>query len=99
MKRTAFAGLFITAALLASPVFAADDLCDANLQTIKDARTSASTNLSTDTKAELAKTENKAIAEKDKHTDAGTKECIALTTKAISELKLGGDGSDGAAAK
>ncbi|PWB34446.1 hypothetical protein DCO48_06980 [Pseudomonas sp. SDI] len=34
MKRTAISGLFITAALLASPVFAEDDLCAANLQKI-----------------------------------------------------------------
>lgn len=96
MKRTAFAGLFITAALLASPVFAADDLCGANLQTLKDARTSSSTNLSTDTKAELAKTETQAIAAQEK---GDTKECIELTTKAITALKNTGSGSDGGAAK
>jgi len=36
MKRTAISGLFIAAALLASPVFAAEDLCAANLQKISD---------------------------------------------------------------
>ncbi|BFT61174.1 hypothetical protein [Pseudomonas moorei] len=37
MKHSAIAGLFITAALLASPVFAADkDLCVANIQQISD---------------------------------------------------------------
>jgi hypothetical protein len=36
MKRTAIFGLFIAAALLVSPVFAADDDCAANLQELKD---------------------------------------------------------------
>ena len=43
MKRTALAGLFISAVMLASPVFAAetvpakDDLCAINLQSIENA--------------------------------------------------------------
>ena len=41
MKRTALAGLFVAAAMLASPVFAnepaKDDLCAINLQKINDA--------------------------------------------------------------
>lgn len=36
MKRTAITGLFLSAALLASPVFAAEDLCAINLQQIED---------------------------------------------------------------
>ncbi|EPN04256.1 hypothetical protein A259_23496, partial [Pseudomonas syringae pv. actinidiae ICMP 19070] len=32
MMRTALTGLFLSAALLASPVFAADDLCGANIK-------------------------------------------------------------------
>ena len=36
MKRTALAGLFMSAAMLASPVFAADnDLCTSKLQELK----------------------------------------------------------------
>lgn len=38
MKRSALAGLFVAAALLAPSVFAADDLCTVNLQKIKDAQ-------------------------------------------------------------
>ncbi|NBA96527.1 hypothetical protein [Pseudomonas sp. R5(2019)] len=34
--RSAISGLFIASVLLASPVFAADDNCDAKLQTLKD---------------------------------------------------------------
>lgn len=41
MKRTALAGLFICAAMLASPVFAADNnLCTAKLQELRDKVTS-----------------------------------------------------------
>ncbi|VVP00702.1 hypothetical protein PS838_02805 [Pseudomonas fluorescens] len=50
MKRTALAGLFISAAMLASPVFAADnDLCTSKLQELKNKVTSlpASSNSTT----------------------------------------------------
>lgn len=96
MKRTAITGLFLTAALMGSPVFAADDLCGANLQTLKDAQTSSSTNLSPDSKAELERTQEAAMKAKAAGDD---KECIALTTKAITELKTTGSGSEGGAAK
>ncbi|MFK3974733.1 hypothetical protein ACI2KS_28835 [Pseudomonas sp. NPDC087358] len=92
MKRTALTGLFLTAALLGSPVFAADDLCGANLQTLKDAHTSASTNLSAETKAELEETITAATAAQKAHDD---KKCIELTTKELTSLKTGGDGTDG----
>ncbi|MFK3799860.1 hypothetical protein [Pseudomonas sp. NPDC088444] len=96
MKHTALTGLFLTAALLGSPVFAADDLCGANLQTLKDAHTSTSTNLSADTKDELEKTLTAATAAQKAGDD---KKCIELTTKEITTLKTGGDGSDGGNAK
>jgi hypothetical protein len=92
MKRTALTGLFLTAALLGSPVFAADDLCDANLQALKDAQTSSGTNLSADMKMDVEKSEKEAMAAK----AAGKeKECIAITTKAITSLKNTGSGSEG----
>jgi len=96
MKRTALTGLFLTAALLGSPVFAADDLCGANLQTLKDAHTSTSTNMSADAKDELEKTLTSATAAQKAGDD---KKCIELTTKEITTLKTGGDGSDGGNAK
>jgi hypothetical protein len=96
MKRTALTGLFLTAALLGSPVFAADDLCGANIAALKNAQASTATNLGGDSKAELDKTiENATAAQK-----AGDeKKCISITTKAITELKTGGDGSDGGQSK
>ncbi|WP_268798025.1 hypothetical protein [Pseudomonas huanghezhanensis] len=93
MKRTALTGLFLTAALMGSPVFAADDLCGANLQALKDAHTSTSTNMSADSKDEMEKT----IASGEKAKAAGNeKECISITTKAITQLKTMGSGSEGA---
>ena len=83
MKRTAITGLFMTAALLASPVFAADDLCSGNLQKIDDQLTSLS-----------ATSEDLVKSVKDQADDAraaqaagNDKDCIALTTKALKDLE------------
>ncbi|WP_213880591.1 hypothetical protein [Pseudomonas sp. dw_358] len=93
MKRTLISGLFITAALLASPVFAAEDLCGANLQTLKDAHTSSNTNLSTEQLKGIKKTENQAMKA---HKAGDDKKCIEITTQAINSLKNTGSSSDGA---
>lgn len=93
MKRTAFTGLFLSAALLASPVFAAENLCDVNLQSIKDAQVSANSNLSPEVKASLEKTEADARAAKAANDE---KKCIELTDKAMTDLKKIGSGSEGA---
>ncbi|WP_426143187.1 hypothetical protein [Pseudomonas sp. DWP3-1-2] len=93
MKRTALTGLFLTAALLGSPVFAADDLCGANIKTLENAAASSNTNFSADSKAELQKTIEKA---KDAKQANNEKECIAITTKEITALKSIGSGSQGA---
>ena len=62
MKRTALAGLFVSAAMLASPVFAnepaKDDLCAINLQKINDAMATSgqtSENTSDDIKTGIEK--------------------------------------------
>lgn len=93
MKRTALTGLFLTAALLGSPAFAADDLCDSNLQTLKDAQVSSGTNLAADTKMSVEENEKKALAAK---AAGDEKKCIEITTKAITQLKQIGSGSEGA---
>ena len=93
MKRTALTGLFLTAALLGTPVFAADDLCGANLQTLKDAQASTNTNMSADSKKELEKTYSDAAAAK---APGDEKTCIEITTKQITALKNIGSGSEGA---
>ena len=82
MKRSALAGLFITAAMLASPVFAAEDLCAINLQKISDAKVSTG-EMPEDLKNTIDKAENEAKAAQ----AAGNKdECISLTTQAIQEI-------------
>ena len=95
MKRTALTGLFLTAALLASPVFAAEDLCGANLQTIKD-NLNSGTNLGEDQKMDLMETQKAAMAA---HAAGDDKKCIELTTKAIGDSDKtdagGGEGAGG----
>ncbi|WP_095105846.1 hypothetical protein [Pseudomonas sp. Irchel 3E20] len=82
MKRSALAGLFITAAMLASPVFAAEDLCAINLQKISDAKVSTG-EMPEDLKNTIDKAESEAKAAQ----AAGNKdECISLTTQAIQEI-------------
>lgn len=90
MKRTALAGLFVCATLLASPVFAEENLCDINLQKIDDAlatllATSENTNDDIHALVKTAK-EEKAAGK----TDA----CISTTTQALQRLQnltKGGD--------
>lgn len=84
MKHSAIAGLFITGALLASPVFAADkDLCAANLQTIKDFETSQpsiSENSEDNVKAAREKAEAAQKAGDDK-------ECVAITSNIVTKIQ------------
>jgi len=96
MKRTMITGLFITAALLASPVFAAEDLCGANLQTLKDAQASTDTNMGATAKSDLAKTIKSAQMAQKKHND---KKCIEITSEQIQSMRTTGSGSDGGGTK
>ncbi|MCU1720692.1 MULTISPECIES: hypothetical protein [Pseudomonas] len=83
MKRTVITGLFMSAALLASPVFAADDLCAANLQKIDDQAATLST-----TSENLAKSVKEQTDDARAAQAAGNdKDCIALTTKALKDLE------------
>ncbi|MBL0840772.1 hypothetical protein [Pseudomonas mediterranea] len=84
MKHTAFAGLFISAALLASPVFAAD-LCNDNLAKLRNDMVSTK-QLSESLKTELDADIRKAEQAHQKGTEEGTKDCIAITTQAIQKL-------------
>ncbi|MBM3108641.1 hypothetical protein H8F21_11570 [Pseudomonas sp. P66] len=91
MKRTAISGLFLTAALLASPVFAAEDLCALNLQKIDDA---------TATTGAMAESSGDEIKDQVKEAKAAqaagnTKDCIAITTKALDTLEKADKSSNG----
>ncbi|WP_397449914.1 hypothetical protein [Pseudomonas sp. NA-150] len=89
MKRTALTGLFLTAALLASPVFAADDLCTSNLQTIKDEI--AGGDQADETTMELKETQKAAMAA---HAKGDDKKCIELTSKALQDVDKEDSGGD-----
>ncbi|SDZ40372.1 hypothetical protein [Pseudomonas sp. NFIX28] len=94
MKRSVLLGLFVTASVLASPSFAGnqEDLCEANLQTIRDARTTIQ---SQDLKTNMEATMQQAQAAQAKNTEEGTKECIALTTRAIQTIQNSTKGEGG----
>ncbi|MHC8291802.1 hypothetical protein [Pseudomonas sp. LB3P58] len=80
MKRTALAGLFISAAMLASPVFAADnDLCTSKLQELKNKVTSLPTT-STNTTMEIKRLLSSAEASKASGDD---KKCVTEATQAL----------------
>ncbi|SFH43798.1 hypothetical protein [Pseudomonas sp. NFACC45] len=87
MKRTAFAGLFISAALLASPVFAAETtLCDTNLQKIDNNMTTAQ-KMSEGLKTEVTATVGQAKAEQATGTEKGIENCISLTNQVLQKLE------------
>ena len=81
MKRTALAGLFISAAMLASPVFAADnDLCTSKLQELKNKVTSLPAS-SNNTTMEIKRLMSSAEASKAAGDDT---KCVTEATKASS---------------
>ncbi|EJN36007.1 hypothetical protein PMI38_04230 [Pseudomonas sp. GM84] len=97
MKGTALSALFAAATLLASPAFAADDLCAANLQKINDSMTTAG---ATSEGLDKALTEH---VDKAKAAQAAgdDKQCIAITSKVLERLEKtekGGGSSGGSGA-
>ena len=97
MKRSAFAGLFICAAMLASPVFAATelpakgDLCAINLAKINDAMaTSGQTSENTDTNLQ-----NEIAKAKAYHESGKSKECIDVTSQVLQKLQNINKGGQG----
>ncbi|MBF6030723.1 hypothetical protein ICY20_23515 [Pseudomonas sp. P115] len=85
MKRSALAGLFITAAMLASPAFAAGDkdLCEINLTKINNAKTPLPTD-STGKSGEIDTAVSSAMAA---HAAGDDKKCIEITSKALQDLQ------------
>ncbi|WP_300728189.1 hypothetical protein [Pseudomonas sp.] len=90
MKRTALAGLFVCAAMLASPAFAEENLCDTNLKQIDNTLATlvaTSENTTDDIHALVKKAKDEKAAGK-------VEECISTTTQAIQRLQnltKGGD--------
>lgn len=91
MKGTALSALFAAATLLASPVFAADDLCALNMQKIKDQKvtTGASSEGLDDFLTKWMDDARTAQAKGD------TKTCIAITSKVLERLEKQEKGSSG----
>ncbi|MCO7515456.1 hypothetical protein NJF44_09935 [Pseudomonas guariconensis] len=89
MKGTALSALFAAATLLASPVFADEDLCTLNLQKIDD---NMATIGATSEGLDKAITEH---VDKAKAAQAAgdTKECIAITSKVLERMEKTDKGS------
>ncbi|MGY2292716.1 hypothetical protein ACW9H6_23315 [Pseudomonas sp. SDO528_S397] len=86
MKRSALAGLFVTAALLASPVFAAGndkDLCQINLDKINNGKAL----LATDTSGKSGEIDTAVSQAKAAHAAGDDKKCIEITAKAVQDLQ------------
>ena len=85
MKRTVFAGLLISAAMLGSPAFAADkDLCETNIQKIADFMATAPSvgeNSSDNLKTGLDKA-------KAAHAAGDDKECVAISSGVVSKIEV-----------
>lgn len=84
MKHSALAGMFITAALLASPVFAAEDLCTTNIQTLQDTvdkGLAVGENSLDNIQAALDKAKAAKAAGNDK-------DCIAISTGMLEKIQL-----------
>jgi len=92
MKRTAITGLFLSAALLASPVFAADkDLCTSNLQKIDDQMaTMGATSEGLDDALKQHVTDAKAA-----QAAGNDKDCITISAKVLSRLEKTDKGGNG----
>ncbi len=86
MKRSALAGLFITAAMLASPAFSAgktDDLCQINLDRINNGKAL----LATDTSGKSGEIDTAVSQAKAAHAAGDDKTCIEITSKALQDLQ------------
>ncbi|MBF8675200.1 hypothetical protein IRZ53_10955 [Pseudomonas fulva] len=89
MKGTALSALFAAATLLASPAFAADDLCALNLQKINDSMaTAGATSEGLDTAVQ-----DKVDEAKQAQASGDTKKCIEITSKVVERLDKTNKGS------
>lgn len=86
MTRSALAGLFITAAMLASPVFAAqktDQLCQINLDKINNGKAL----LATDTTGKSGEIDTAVSQAKAAQAAGEDEKCIEITAKALQSLQ------------
>ena len=83
MKRSVLLGLFVTASMMASTSFAAEDLCAVNLKTIENAKSQIPPEMTEQVKASV----EKAKADHAIGTKEGTEDCIAETTQTIQAIQ------------
>ena len=86
MKRSALAGLLITAAMLAPPAFATGndaDLCQINLDKINNGKAL----LATDTSGKSGEIDTAVSQAKAAHAAGDEKKCIEITSKALQDLQ------------
>ncbi|MFJ3372397.1 hypothetical protein [Pseudomonas sp. NPDC086251] len=88
MKRSVLLGLFVTASLMASTSFAAEDLCAVNLKTIENAKAQIPPEMT----EQVMDSVEKAKADQAKGTKKGTDDCIAETTQTIQSIQKTSDG-------
>jgi hypothetical protein len=85
MNRSVLLGLFVTASMLASTSFAAGkpaDLCDANIQTINNAKGQLASSPELSQRAETSVAKAQALKAQGKIDD-----CVAETSQTIIELR------------
>jgi hypothetical protein len=85
MKRSALAGLLITATMLASPAHASNesDQCVMNLQAVNNKLASAATLDAATKGVVITKTEQAKAA----HSANNDKECVSLTQQALQDIQ------------
>ena len=91
MKRSVLLGLFVTASMMASTSFAADDLCEVNLQTIANSKSQLQ---APEIQARVEASVQQAKAQQAMNTKEGTENCIAETTRTIQDIRKSTSGTN-----
>lgn len=94
MNRSVMLGLFVTASMMASASFAAEtpaDLCDANLQTIENAKSKYQTSPDLNSRVSASVSKARALKAQGKIDD-----CLAETQRTLLDIQKGtGDPQNG----
>jgi len=84
MNRSVLLGLFVTASVLAAPSFASPkDQCQVNLETLSNARAQ----LGSSQQQNLDNSVQQAKAAEAQKTEKGSEDCVAITDRAILEIR------------
>jgi hypothetical protein len=92
MKHSVLFGLFVTASLMASTSFAAEDQCAVNLKTIES--NTAEHQSSQDMMNQIKEGVEKAKADQAKGTKEGKDDCVAKTNVLIQSMKNANKGGE-----